>query len=211
MQIQQTLHILRENWWVVLAIVLICAGAGLAFSYSQTPIYEATATFVVNPGVGIAQTDDVLYSIDTLASRTTLATTYSNILESRIIIEAAAASLGISSEMLADYTINSVVLPDSSVLMLQIQGPSPELAADLTNTIGAAGLDYISNSQEIYELRPLDPAVSDPTPISPNHLVDFGLAFMIGLTGGVAFVILRQFLSQSFAHQDQSKNVPTPA
>ncbi len=211
MQIQQTLRILRENWWAVLAIVLICAGAGLAFSYAQTPIYEATATFVVNPGVGIAKTDDVLYSIDTLAGRTTLATTYSNILESRMIIEAAAASLGIPPEILAEYTISSVVLPDSSVLMLQTQGPSPILAADLTNTIGAAGLNYISSSQEIYELRPLDMAVANPVPISPDHLVDFALGVMIGLMGGVAFVVLRQFLNQSFANQSPTKNVPTSA
>ena len=89
MQIQQYLRILRESWWVIIAMLLLSTGVGLAYSYSQTPTYEATATFVVNPSVRIAQTDDVLNSIDTLASRTSLATTYSNILKSRVVIEAA--------------------------------------------------------------------------------------------------------------------------
>ena len=211
MQIQQYLRILRESWWVIIAMLLLSTGVGLAYSYSQTPIYEATATSVVNPSVRIAQTDDVLDSIDTLASRTSLATTYSNILKSRVIIEAAAVSLGLPPEMLASYDINAVVLPDSSVLMLQIQGPSPVLAADLANAIGTSGLEYIGNLQEIYELHRIDLAVVEPEPISPNHLVDVTLGVIIGLIGGVAFTILRQFLIQSFGDEKQPLALsPTP-
>ena len=56
MQIQYYLRILRETWWVVAAMALVSAGAGLAFSYFQRPLYEATATFVVNPGTGVLPT-----------------------------------------------------------------------------------------------------------------------------------------------------------
>ena len=205
-QLQQYVRVLREVWWVIVAIVMVCTGVSLALSYSQTPIYETTATFVVNPSVRIAETDDLLSSIDTLADRTGLATTYSNILESRAIIDAAAATLGLLPEMLAGYDINAVVLSDSSVLMLQIQGPSPILAADLANAIGASGLEYIGNLQEIYELRTLDLAVVEPEPISPNHLVDVTLGVVIGLIGGVGFVVLRQFLIHAFG---ATKHTPT--
>ncbi len=203
MQIQQYLRILRESWWIVVAVLLVSTGGGIAYSYSQTPIYETTATFVVNPSMRIAETYDKLYSLDTLGGRTSLATTYANVLKSRVIVEAAATSLGLPLEMLEGYDINAVVLPDSSVLLLQIQGPSPYLAADLTNAIGTVGLDYISNLQEIYELRRLDQAVVELEAISPNHLVDVALSVIVGLAGGVGFVILRQFLMQLFGGEQQ--------
>ncbi len=210
MQIQYYLRVLRETWWVVVAIALVSAGLGLAYSYSQRPLYEATATFVVNPGTRIADTYDLLYSIDTLAGRTSLATTYSNILKSQVIIKAAAASLGLPFEMTADYDINAVVLPDSSVLLLRVQGPSPVTAAALANAIGDSGLEYIRNLQEIYELRRLDPAAVVPEPISPDHQTNLLLSIMIGLAGGVAFAILRQLLLQFSSAQRLSIRTPMP-
>jgi len=204
MQIQYYLRILRETWWVVAAMALVSAGAGLAFSYFQRPLYEATATFVVNPGTRIADTYDLLYSIDTLAGRTSLATTYSHVLKSQVIVKAAAATLGLPPEMMADYDINAVVLPDSSVLLLRVQGPSPVTAAALANAVGDSGLEYIRNLQEIYELHRLDSAVVVPEPISPDHPKDTLLSAMVGLAGGIAFVILRQLLLQSFSAQRPS-------
>jgi capsular polysaccharide biosynthesis protein len=201
MQVQQYIPILRAGWWIILAVLLVTTGAGLAYSYAQAPTYEAAATFVVNPSVRIAETYDLLYSIDTLAGRTSLATTYANILKSRQVIESAAASLGLSPDNLAEYDINAVVLPDSNVLLLQVQGPSAHLAADLANTIGTAGLEYIGNLQGVYELRRLDVALVEPKPVSPNHVTNITLSVALGLLGGVAFVILRQVLLQLFSEE----------
>ncbi|HXV41657.1 MAG TPA: Wzz/FepE/Etk N-terminal domain-containing protein [Anaerolineae bacterium] len=209
MKNQQYLQTLWQDWWIIVAIVLVTTGLGLAYSYAQTPIYEATATFVVNPGVRIAETYDLVYSINTLTARTSLATTYSNILESRTIFEAAAETLNLPPEIIAAYEANSVVLPDSNVLLLQVQGPSPDLAADLANAIGEAGLEYVAGLQEVYELRRLDPAATEPEPVSPNRLADILLGLTIGLLGGLAFVILRRALSQPFGEQRLVLN-PTP-
>lgn len=210
MQVQQYLKILKEGWWIVLAAVLIFAGLGMMFSYSQTPIYEATATFLVNPTGRVSETGDLLYSLDTLSSRTSLATTYSNILESRSILDSAVQSLEISPETLQAYSINSVVLPDSNVLMLQVQGPSPELAADLTNAIGTAGVEFVGELQAIYELRHLDLARVEPEPVSPNHLINIALSIIIGFSGGMAFLILREILSQAFSGEDAAAEKTSP-
>jgi capsular polysaccharide biosynthesis protein len=198
MHLQKYLQILWGTWWIVMAMFLISTGLGIAYSYSQSSVYEATATFVVNPSINITETFDIMFSIDTLAGRSSIATTYSNILDSRVIIEEAAASLQVPPQMLNKYEINAVVLPDSSVLLLQIQGPSPDLAADLANAIGTSGLTYINNLQEIFELRRLDSAVVNPIPIAPNHLIDIAMGAIIGLAGGIGFVVLRQVLLGAF-------------
>jgi len=211
MQIQQYIKILRNGWWIILAAVLVFTGLGVVFSYSQTPIYESTATFVVNPTARISETYDLLYSMDTLAGRTSLATTYSNILESRSILDSSVQALNITAEMLEPYKINSVVLPDSNILMLQVQGPSPALAADLANAIGTAGVDFVSSLQAIYELRRLDQAVVETEPVSPNHLVNIGLSMIVGFSGGLAFLILREILAQAFSpEEDPAVGEPKP-
>lgn len=209
MQIQLYLRVLREGWWIIIAMVLVSTGVGLFYSYSQIPQYEATATFVVNPSARIAETYDLLSSLDTLAGRTGLATTYANILQSQVVIDQAVSSLNLPLGILKDYQIKAVVLPDSSILLLQIQGPSPVLVADLANRIGTAGLEYVRGLQEIYELLRLDVAVIPDDPISPNHLTDVALSGIIGLVGGLGFIILRQILLQAGSEQPQSTILTT--
>lgn len=210
MKLQPYLQMIRQDWWIILAIVLVISGVGLAYSYNQPTIYETTATFVVNPSVRIAETYDMVYSINTLTARTSLATTYSNILESRTTSEAAAQVLKLPPEIMADYTVNSVVLPDSNVLLLQVDGPSPDLAADLANAIGMAGLEYVAGLQEVYELRGLDPAIVNPEPIAPNRAMDALLAVTIGLLGGLSFTLLRRFLNQPMGRQRPFVLSPKP-
>jgi capsular polysaccharide biosynthesis protein len=209
MKIEPYLSILQKGWWIIISMILVSSGIWLAYSYSQIPKYEATATFVVNPSARIADTYDLLSSLDTLAGRTGLPTTYANILQSQIVIDQAVSSLNLPPAILSDYQIKAVVLPDSSILSLQIQGPSPVLVADLANAIGTAGLDFVSELQEIYEIRRLDMAVAPDEPISPNHVTNIALSGIIGLAGGIGFVILRQLLMQSLNEPAQSETSPT--
>ena len=193
---QQYLHIIRQTWWIIIAALLIGTGIGLAYSYAQLPTYEATATFVTNPALRITDTGDLVESLDTLAGRSALVTSYCQVLKSQTIVEAAAASLGLSAEMVADYSISCVVLPDSSVLELQVQGTSPYLAADLANAIGASGVEFVGSLQEIYELRLLDAAVVNTSPLAPNHPLNALFGAVIGLMAGAAFVFLRYSLNE---------------
>ncbi len=209
MEIRQYWEILKKGWWMVVAMMLIVTGIGAYYSYLQIPIYESTAKVVVNPTGNVSGTGDMLYSLDTLASRTTLATTFANLLNTRTSIEAAAVSLGVNPLHLEDYTISVVVMPDSNVIQVQVQGPSPELSADLANAIGKIGEQSVRNLQNIYELRLIDKAIAEYDPISPNHPLDITLSLMVGLAGGLAFIILREILTQAFA--DSNPTTPLNA
>ncbi len=198
MEIREYLDILKRGWWVVVAMVLLITGIGVYYSYAQTPIYESTTNFVVNPTLRVNEMGDVLYSLDTLASRTTLATTYANVLASRTTVQTAASKLGVSPALMEDYVVSAVVLPDSNIIQLTVQGPSPDLAADLANAIGRTGEQNVRNLQEIYELRLVDTAVPNYEPVSPNHPIDITLSIMVGIAGGLAFITLREILTQAF-------------
>jgi CheY-like chemotaxis protein/capsular polysaccharide biosynthesis protein len=223
MEIQQFLQALRRNWWIVVVMLLLSTGFALIFSFTQAPVYEATGKLVANPSLQVSNTDDLLYSLDTLSDRTTLVTTYCDILESQGIFLSAAAQLNLPADIIAEYvadktlatySVNCVVLPDSSVLQLTVQAPSAALATELAKTIGNLGIDYVKSLQGIYELRFLDAPAALPNPVSPDHLVNGTLGIAIGLLGGLAIIFLQQTLmgdvddrSILVAHSTQRKLV----
>jgi capsular polysaccharide biosynthesis protein len=104
------------------------------------------------------------------------------------------------------YEVSCVVLPDSSVLQLSVKGPSPQLTADLANTIGAAGLDYVQSLQEVYNLRVLDAAATPDSPIAPVMPVNLGLGATIGLIMGLVVT----YIQQTFIQQRQAALSPAP-
>ncbi|MEM7115600.1 MAG: Wzz/FepE/Etk N-terminal domain-containing protein [Chloroflexota bacterium] len=196
MDVQQYLQALRSGWWILLAFLLISAGVGTAYSYSQTPVFEATTSFVANPTFSISDTGDVIRSIDTLAGRSGVVATYCQVLQSEAIFQQAVRSLGINASDISGYRVSCIVLPDSSVLQLDVQGPSAMLVADLANAIGAAGLNYVAGLQEVYELRLLDPAIPSSDSISPNHLLDILLSAILGFMGGLVIIFVRAALTR---------------
>ncbi|MGB0383530.1 MAG: YveK family protein [Ardenticatenaceae bacterium] len=199
MQAQQILNILKDDWWVIVAICLIFSGIGMFYSYSQTPVYEVSATFALTPNSkNLPETYDLLDSFDTLASRSTVVESYSHILESDIIIGAGAELLGLPASRIEGYEVNSVVLPDSFILSLNVRGTSALLASDLANAIGTASSDYLNSSQEIYVLQRLDMATVPNDPISPNHALNMTLSVLVGIIGGFGFLVLRHNLTQTF-------------
>lgn len=196
MQAQQILNILKDEWWVIVAIGFIFSGIGMFYSYSQTPVYEVSATFALTPNSkDLPETYQLLDSFDTLASRSTVAQSYSHILESDLIIGAGAELLGLPASDIEGYEVNSVVLPDSFILSLSVRGTSALLASDLANAIGTASIDYF-NAQKIYLLQPLDVATVENDPISPNHALDMILSAIVGIIGGFGFLVLRKALSR---------------
>lgn len=201
MNLQHYIRAFRQNWWIIPATICFCLGVGLAFSYSQTPEYQAVGTFLATPGVQIDDTNDLMNGIDSLARYSGLVSTYCEILESQTILQQASDLLGIAVEMAKDYEITCVVRPDASVVELQINGPSPYLAADLANAIGVVGLSYLTSLYQVFELRLLDTASVPAEPISPDHRFNIVASLIIGLISGIGFIVLRQTLIELFVPQ----------
>lgn len=195
MNFQTYLQHIIHGWWLLVAMLLISIGIGISYSYSQQPIYEATTSFLANPTLRMSETQDTLWSLDTLASRGSLIETYCLILQSGAIFEKAAGKLGIFPQDLTAYSARCTVLPNSSVLQLRVQGPSPELATELTTAIGSTGVQYIAELQEVFELRTLDGAVIPTEPIFPNHVLNIGFSVLAGLLGGIIALLIRIGLS----------------
>lgn len=207
MTILDYVKVIINGWWIILALLLVSIGGALTFSFSQTPVYEASSTFLTTPTQVVSDSGDFVYSLDTLVSRSGIVVTYCNILTSKTLVDQAAINIGIPPEALIDtFEANCVVLPDSNVLQLTVTGPSQQTTADLANAIGSEGVTYIDNLQEVYELVPLDPALPQEDPVSPNHLIDLSLGIILGLLIGFGTVLGRFFLIDVLGAEQTSES-----
>ncbi len=208
---QAYLNAFLKKWWVIVLTVIVATGLGLAYSLSLEPVYQADATYIVTPATDTSSEGQImLNSINTLAQRTSLATTYCEVLRSNTVYQQTVRRLEVPAEVSTHYETNCVVLPDSLVLQLAVSGPSPALVADLANGVGDDGLTFIKGLQDVYEIRPLDPATRPDEMVSPDHVTNVVLSAIIGGIAGVVFIFLQQTLVMVMGQKETAATAVSP-
>lgn len=183
---------LRTGWWLILLTGMIALAVSLIMSYTAVPLYMASARFIISPSPSLTSGGDVVRSLDTLDRRSVVAT-YAEIMNSNRVISGASESINLDPLALTkNYEIQAVVLPDSSVLELNISGPNPQVAADLANAVGYQTINYTRNLNLVYELNFLDTALPNTVPFSPEPLRDGAVALVVGMAVGAVLSILSE-------------------
>lgn len=193
MEIRLYLQMLLRGWWMIVLAALVAMTGSLVISYLAAPQYLATARFIINPGAALTSGMDVVRSLDTL-DRPSVAATYVEVMNSQRVFSDALGSLGLNPEdpALADYSLEAVVLPSSSVLLLSVSGPNPQVTAKLANMIGTQTINYVKRVNSVYTLEFLDIAVPPTIPFSPQPLRDASLALALGAVAGAVLAILSE-------------------
>ena len=207
MEMQYYLRIIQRGWWLILASVLIAVNTSLVYSYYVvTPVYEAGASFIVSPNLQNIESRDLVSSLATLDKRSIIST-YAEVLNSRQIINNAIVLLGQDPKNYLMYVPVVTVLPDANIISFNIRGPDPQVAAQLTNSVGQYAIDYISNLYVIYNIDFLDKATVPSEPIAPRPVQDALLAFLIGIVIGVGLAIFRDQLTSTLDRLGQRKMI----
>jgi diguanylate cyclase (GGDEF)-like protein len=207
MEVKLYFRMLQRSWWIIVLAMLSAAGVALALSYFSTPIYSASGRYIVSPNPSLlGEGSNVLYSLDTLDKRSII-TTYSEILNSPRLYSDTVASMGLSSTDLVDYTYNAIVLPDTNIIVLEVQGSDPEIVVTLANNIGQRAVQYVEGLYPVYDMTLLDPASLPELPISPQPFRDSGIAAILGLAIGVAFALVWELLNAPIKNFMQQRNL----
>src|SRR5688572_27523568 len=135
MEVKMYLRMLQRGWWLVLLCTLIAMFMSLSLNYVTVPTYQSTARFVVSPDASLSIGSDVINSINTLDKRS-IATTYSAVLNSDTIFTQAIVDLKLDPVQVTDYLRSAVVLPESNVLEVSVEGSNPQITMMLANSIG---------------------------------------------------------------------------
>jgi diguanylate cyclase (GGDEF)-like protein len=194
MELRAYLRTLIRKWWIVLIVFLITYGATLAFTFTQQPVYQSTATYVVKLNSLLSNDKDLASAVDILSRRTEIATTYTIVANSQQLKQLASQALGLSPAQRDDITVSSELVAGTNVLEITTQSHDPVLTRDFTNAVGAKLVSYARGLYETYTLEPLDPAGLPSAPIKPNKPLNLALGALMGLLLGTGMAFLAAYL-----------------
>jgi capsular polysaccharide biosynthesis protein len=194
MELKAYLQILLKKWWIVLPAFLITFTATMVFTFTQVPIYTATATFVVRPNASFGDLKSFANGLDMLSRRTEIATTYAEVASSRLIKREAADALGVSKDLRQGLSVSSQLLAGTNVVKVTVEGSDPTIVRDFANMVGTKTIDYVQELYETYDLKPLDQATLPSAPVKPDKLLNLSLGAVIGLSLGVGLAFVSEYL-----------------
>jgi capsular polysaccharide biosynthesis protein len=192
-QIRVYLRMLQEGWWLIALSALSALLIALLLSYTVTPLYRATARFLISPNNDVMSGRDIVNSLTALDKRV-IGVTYAEVLSSDRIYRDTSEALQIDYNILRGYSLSAVVLPEASILEFSASGENPKIAALFANGAGQQGIEYIKSIYDVYSITFLDTAVAPSAPYNANPSRDAALALVLGLVLGAALALLRGHL-----------------
>lgn len=186
---------LQRYWWMILFAFAFGFGATAAFTSLRAPTYRATTTLVVGPNESLKTPREVVDSLNTLDRRSVVAT-FAKLPSSRTVRERAQGQLQLDEAQLKPYDVRTVVVPDTNVLEVSVEGPDPRLAATLADAVAQQTTQYTREFYDIYGMKVLDRA-QEPTEragpgLSRTLLVGAVLGLLIGVGVASVFDYLRR-------------------
>lgn len=145
--LRDRLRVVRQRWWVVAVVVLACTSVAFAFSFTQTPLYTATASIMYQEPANIA--DPLGGGSDTSADDLALKTqSVVNTIDSPDVTDLVRKRLsGVPSA--EDYEVTAEVMaPESSsggtmsdVVAINAVGEDPAVSAEVANAYADAVIE----------------------------------------------------------------------
>lgn len=189
---------LQRGWWIIVFTMLLAMNLSLLVSYLTTPIYQVSARYIVSPNAGIYDNSwDIVSSLDTL-DRRSIINTYKELLASRSIYGKNPIIQGLTAQELEAYAINVVVVPDTNILKLTVDGPDPNQAMMIARAISVESLDAVNKLYPVYNFSVLDEPELPTEPIRPQTFQNAALALFVGAIIGIGLAFSREQLQNTF-------------
>ena len=120
-------EVLRRRWWVIVGCTILTTAAAFALISLSTPVYEATATLLIQPAQNARSSE-----VNLLVAGERLALTYSQMLKSQPVVQSVILQedLQMSPNQLAEK-ITAVPVPDTQLMRLTVSDTSADRAAFL--------------------------------------------------------------------------------
>lgn len=177
-----------RRWWVLLLVLAVCLAVAGFLTWRQEPVYRSSTRMVVVPGERIADDREYTDSLDTLDRRSVVAT-LSELAEARETRKAAARRAGLDESQAQRYHVHAVVLPNTNIVRVDVEGPDPKAAEELANAAGAVMSEAAADLYRIYDMRVLERAVENDRPIHPDPRRNLTVAAVLGLLLGVVAAV----------------------
>jgi capsular polysaccharide biosynthesis protein len=190
MELSIFLRLLLKRWWVILLILVVTVAGTYIFTVSQTPIYSASATYVVSPSPELLNSAGFISGLSVLSGQSTVTGTYASIATSSAVKEKASEALGLNPAQTKYLVVDSRVQNGTNIIKISVEGANPLLVQAFANKIGESTIDYIGALSGVYEMRILDSATPPDQPVRPNKSLYLFLSVAFGLILGVGLALV---------------------
>jgi capsular polysaccharide biosynthesis protein len=193
----------HRAWLIVLAAIVVAAGAfGYTFCF-VTPQYTSEALLYVNNSSFSLGSTSFSISASELSAAKTLVDTYGVILKSRTTLEDVIRldELEYTYEELYDMIETSAV-NSTEIFSVSVTSPSPAEAEYIANTIAEILPDKIGDIVEGSDVRIVDYAVVPSTRTSPSYTKNTAVGGILGIVLAAAFIILQYLLDENIHSED---------
>lgn len=180
------LRVLIQRWWVPAITLLVALAAGVWWTSREPRIYRASAMLAVVPNSSIGD-GEILRSLDSLERRTILAT-FARLPATRETRMAVAEHLQRNVAELTTFQLGASVLPNTNIIRIDVDGPDPQLAAQMANAAGERLGAEARSLYRIYTMRPIAAAEASRRPIHPDPGRNSLAAGVLGLFIGTVAV-----------------------
>lgn len=212
MELNRLFQLLLRKWWVILLTVLVTLAGTVAFTLTQTPIYSASATYIVSPSAEVLNSTGFLSGLSVLGGQSTVANTYASIAKSNTVRQNASTALGLNPAQTRSLGVESRVQANTNLIVITVEGSDPALVQSFVNEVGKSTLDYVNTLYEVYDMNVLDAAVRPELPVWPktklNIVLGLALGFVLG--GGLVLLIGDRKSNQPHAVEQPKETLASP-
>ncbi|WP_165874364.1 YveK family protein [Rubrobacter taiwanensis] len=205
-------QIIRRRFWIIVLVPLLVAGLAAAFSYTQTPVYEASIKLLIEQGPasdGAAAPSNLRDGVQGVQEFTA---TMAEAINTRPVAEGVVRELNLPwppEAVQAGLSVQPV--EGTQFILLSYRDSDPERAQRIANAYGEVFSEQISSelSPGIYPVVATvwERAVMPYSPISPNIPRNVLLGLAMGLMLGVGLAFLLDYLDDDWKSREEVEQV----
>lgn len=204
--------IFRVVWkrlWIVVLVPLVCVGTAVAFSLTQTPVYEASAKLLV--GQEPPESEQQLPLVGNVEGLQQLAQTMVAVIPSRPVAEEVIKNENLNTtpqSFLENLTVEQ--FESTQVIALSYKSTNPQEAQRVVNAVSDVSSERISEvsaGSANIRVKVWEYAAVPGAAVSPNPPRSALLALAVGLMLGVGLTFLLEHLDDSWRSEEEVEQV----
>ena len=197
---------LKHYIWAFIVVLILAVGGIVAYDLMvKKPIYQAGTTIVIAKSDG---TDGTQITLNDINASQKLASTYSEIAKSELVLNRVIENLGLptnSKELSKNVTIKPV--EDTSIISVSVKDANAERAAVIANEIATVFSEEVMKIFRLDNVSQLSIAATPTAPSNNTLTRDIILAAAIAILGVAGLAFIRFYLDDSVKHSDDVEKI----
>lgn len=147
---------------------------------------------IVSPSSQLRE-DHLINSLNTLDRRTIVATV-AKIPSSATVRSRAWGKLSAPGLSLKQFKVTTIVLPDTNILQVSVEGPDPAVASSFANAIAEVTTSSLPEYYDMYQLTLLDRATAPSYRVRPSLTRNMSVGILMSTLLGILLALLAEYI-----------------